>query len=102
MLYRIIAGKFATEILVHGGKKVSRDRGRLVVSPGGGIAHEKPTSVGSGPRKFLRFSSETASVGGREPIKKRPLFGATLFKEAKLAGSQKRLVWRRVGDVQRQ
>jgi hypothetical protein len=47
-------------------------------------------------------SSETASVLGREPIKKRPLFGATLFKEAKLAGSQKRLVWRRVGDVQRQ
>ena len=50
----------------------------------GGIAHEKPTSVGSGPRKFLRFSSETASVVGREPIKKRPLFRGHPFQRGKV------------------
>ena len=75
-------GMFAS--LVHGGKEDSRVRGRLVVSPRGGIAHENQRQGEVDCGSSYALHPKTASVLGREPIKKAAPFRGHPFQRGKV------------------
>jgi len=78
-----------------------RFRGRLVVSPGGGYC-ARETNVREWTAVALAAFMRNGERTGREPTKKAAPFRGHPFQRGKVGRSQRRLVWRRVGDVQRQ